>query len=161
MATYNEQLQHIWHRFEEEHGHLPSTLREAVAWGVGKGLIEPPEIDPLDHVAADMAKALREEYSTDKYGRRYRVNHAVRVTKGSIQYTFWAIMDFAPRPHMEKAFAQRRKQIVGDCFQLKTDVDVYNDKHVDQEPLQVVLDFTKDVEEAQGLEGYASGGEAA
>lgn len=105
-----------------------------------------------------MAKAQWEEYSTDKYGRRYRVNHAVRVTKGNVQYTFWAIMGFAPRP--QKTFAQRRKQIVGDCFHLKTDVAVYNDKPRDQEPLQVVLNFTDDVKEAQGLEGY-EGGETA
>jgi hypothetical protein len=160
MANYNEQLQRIWHAFEEEKGQIPSTAREAVAWGVAKGMIDPPEIDPLEHLAGDMAKALREEYSTDRYGRRYRINHAVRVTKGSVQITFWAIMDFAPRPHMERAFAQRRRQIVGDCFHLKTDVDVYNDKHRDQEPIQVVLNFTDDVMEAQGLQGY-EGGEAA
>lgn len=57
---------------------------------------------------------------------------------------------------MEKAFAQRRKQIVGDCLQLKTDVDVYNDKHSEQAPIQVVLDFTTDVEEAEGLGGKAA-----
>ena len=48
---------------------------------------------------------------------------------------------------MERAFAQRRQQIVGDCFQLRTDVDVYNDSHPDALPLQLVLDFTRDVEE--------------
>ena len=32
---------------------------------------------------------------------------------------------------MEKAFTQRREQIVSDCVQLKTDVDVYNDLNDD------------------------------
>ena len=36
-------------------------------------------------------------------------------------------MGFASHEHMEKAFAWRREQIVGDNLQLKTDVDVYND----------------------------------
>lgn len=48
-----------------------------------------------------------------------------------------------------RSFAQRRQQIVGDCYQLKTDVDVYNTKDRSQEPIQIVLDFTYDVEELQ------------
>ena len=37
-----------------------------------------------------------------------------------------------PVIHFEKAFSQRRQQIVGDCFQLKTDVDVCNEKKKQQ-----------------------------
>ena len=49
---------------------------------------------------------------------------------------------------MEKAFAQRREQIIGDCVQLKTDVEVYNDMNKGkQPPIQLVLDFTEDVVE--------------
>ena len=51
---------------------------------------------------------------------------------------------------MEKAFTQRREQIVGDNLQLKIDVDVYNDlvqgKHP---PIQLVLDYTDDVAERE------------
>ena len=50
---------------------------------------------------------------------------------------------------MEKAFSQRRRQVVGDCLQLKTDVDVYNDQHHGDEPIPLELDFTRDVEELQ------------
>ena len=50
---------------------------------------------------------------------------------------------------MEKAFSQRRRQVVGDCLQLKTDVDVYNDQHHDADPIPLELDFTRDVEELQ------------
>lgn len=151
MATYKEQLQRIWHKFEEELGGVPPTAREAVAWGVSMGLITLPEIDPIDRLAEDMSKALREEYRTDKHGRRYRVNHAVRVTKSGVQTTIWGVMGRASRPFMEKSFASRRKNIVGDCLQLKTDVDVFNDKNPKEEPVQVVLNFTDDVEEIQSL----------
>lgn len=137
-------------------GQLPASARNAVAWGVAKGLLAPPEVDPLDKLAEDMATALREEYRKDKLGRRYRVNHAVRVSKHGVQYTFWGVMDHSDKPFMENAFGQRRKQIVGDCLQLKTDADVYNSKHPDQDPFQVVLDFTADVEEEQGLGGRAA-----
>ena len=48
-----------------------------------------------------------------------------------------------------QSFAQRRQQIVGDCVQLKTDADVYNDRRKPAEPIQTVLDFTLDVMELQ------------
>jgi hypothetical protein len=106
-----------------------------------------PQVDPFAKLAEDMSTALREEYATDREGRRYRVNHAVRVTKGGVQYTFWAIMKDAPREHMQKAFIQRREQIVGDCVQLATDVEAYNAQRSDQEPIPMLFDFRDDVEE--------------
>ena len=118
MATYNEQLQRVWHSYEAEHGYLPATMRDAVKWGVAQRMIEAPTPDPYEKLVEDMARALREEYGTDHLGRRYRKNHAVRVTKGGVQHTMWAIMGNAPREHMQKAFIQRREQIVGDCVQL-------------------------------------------
>jgi hypothetical protein len=97
-----------------------------------------------------MAQALRAEYRTDAKGRRYRVNHAVRVTESGVQYTFWAEMGFAPHDHMERAFAQRREGIVGDCVQLKTDIDAYNDMNTGKQPrIQLVLDFADDVAERE------------
>ena len=147
MASYNEQLQRVWHAFEDHNGHMPATAREAVEWGVTRGMIVLPEVDPFDKLAGDMSKALREEYATDASGRRFRVNHAVRLTKGGVQYTMWAIMRDAPRAHMQKAFIQRRGQIVDDCVQLATDVAAYNDMKPDQEPIQMVFDFRDDVAE--------------
>jgi hypothetical protein len=148
MVSKNEKLQKIWHRYDSDHRHLPTSARQAVEWAVEEGLLELPAIDPYDVLAGDMAQALRAEIATDSQGRRYRVNHAVRVTKGGVQYTFWGALGFAPHTHMERAFGQRREQIVGDCVQLKTDVDVYNDliegKHP---PIQMILDFTDDVAE--------------
>lgn len=147
MATRTDTLQKIWRAFESEHGHVPSTAREACEWGVDKGMLDLPVIDPYDVLAGDMARALREEYATDSSGRRYRVNHAVRVTKGGVQYTFWAQMGYAEHPHMVQAFAQRREQIVGDCLQLKIDVDAYNGVNTKNPPVQLVLDFTDDIAE--------------
>lgn len=147
MATYKENLQKIWHLYEREHGSVPSTARDAVQWGVTRGLIAMPEIDPFSKLAEDMATALREEYRTDAKGRRYRVNHAVRVTKAGVQYTFWAMMQDAPREHMQKAFIQRREQIVGDCVQLATDVEAYNDMNADQPKIPMLFDFRDDVAE--------------
>lgn len=59
------------------------------------------------------------------------------------------MMGFASHEHMEKTFAQRRDQIIGDCYQLKLDVDVYNDLNGGKNQVQLVLDFTEDVAERE------------
>lgn len=64
----------------------------------------------------------------------------------------WGDMRSAPRQHMQPAFQQRRQQIVGDCRQLKTDVDSYNDNYNMGELIQLSLDFTRDVTEAEAAE---------
>ncbi len=153
MTTKKEQLQKIWRLYEKTHEHLPTSARDAVEWGVKQGLVALPEIDPMDTLADQMSRALRGEYRTDDKGRRYRINHAVRVSRSGVQQTFWAIMGFASREYMEKAFIQRREQVVGDCLQLKTDVDVYNDLNENAEPIQMILNFTEDVEERQFSRG--------
>lgn len=148
--TKNELYQSVWHLYESEHGHKPSRTRDAIAWAVERGLLkEPKPISGLDILASQMANALREEYDTHK-GYRYRVNHAVRVSNDGEQQTFWAIMGYADHPHMEKAFAQRREHIIGECVQLNTDVTVYNDLNAGKNPpIQMILDFTDDVAERQ------------
>ncbi len=53
---------------------------------------------------------------------------------------------------MEKAFAQRREQIVGDNVGLKIDIDVYNEMIKGKyPPIQLVLDYTEDVAEREQL----------
>lgn len=151
MTTRNEELQGLWHKYVNEHGGSPETPLAVVTWAMRRGLLVAPAIDPVVMLAHDMARALREEYRTDARGRRYRVNHAVRITRDGIQMSLWAEMFNAPIEHLVKAFAQRRKQIVGDCFQLKVDVDVCKEHRVDAEEIQVPLDFTDDVAELQAL----------
>ena len=147
MATETELLQQLWKVYAFEHEHLPTSAREVVEWAVREGKLTLPSIDPLDVLAGQMARALREEYAVDEDGRRYRVNHAVRVTKNGVQTTFWGIMGFAHRSHMEKAFTQRREQVIGDCLQLQIDVDAYNAKNKSEPPIQLILDFSDDVAE--------------
>jgi hypothetical protein len=151
MSTYNEQLQKIWHQYEREKGQQPSSTRDAVEWGIRRGMLKAPSMDPVAKLSEDMATALRSEFRFDKYGRKYRVNHAVTITSGGVQLRLWSDMAHAQRPYMHKAFSQRRKQVVDDCVQLKTDVDVYNDMNPAQQPIPLVLNFTDDVAEAQSM----------
>jgi hypothetical protein len=112
----------------------------------------------LNRCAEELARAMREEYITDPQGRRVRVKHVAMIEKDGKQASFWADMRKAPHGHMEIAFQQRRQQIVGDCRQLKWDMDSYNQNHNVGEPIQMVFDFTLDLEEIEALAAIATVG---
>jgi len=152
MSTYSERMQDIFRQYESSGMPIPAEPRAVAAWAIKNELWKPKPSDVYTLFAEDLTRALREEYRTDEQGRRYRAKHAVRSTRNGKQISFWADMASAPHNHMKKAFVQRRKQIVGDCYQLQTDVDVYNETRSQNEPIQVLLDFTDDVAELQALE---------
>jgi hypothetical protein len=152
MSAYANQVKSYIERYQEEIGGDGLVDPHAVAeWAYRNGLHKPSVRTVVDAIAADIAQQFREDYRTDAKGQRYRAMHAVRSKKGEKTMSLWADMDDerAPRDHFVRSFAQRRQQIVGDCFQLKTDVDVYNTKDSAQKPIQVPLDFARDVEELQ------------
>lgn len=45
-----------------------------------------------------------------------------------------------------KSLTGRRQQMVGDAFQLALDADHWNNVHSNEEPIQIQMDFTDDVE---------------
>jgi len=152
MSAYANQVKDYIERYQAERGGSGLIDPHAVAeWAYQRGLHKPSIRTVVDAIATDIAQYFREEYRTDENGQRYRAKHAVRSKSGDKSMSLWADMDDdrAPRDHFVRSFAQRRQQIVGDCFQLKTDVDVYNAKDSSQKPIQVPLDFTYDVEELQ------------
>jgi hypothetical protein len=152
MTAYSSQVKAYLERYKKEVGDDGLVDPHAIAeWAYRNGLHKPNTKTIIDAIASDIAQVFREEYRTNKNGQRYRAKHAVRSKKGSKTLSLWADIDddLAPREHFVRSFAQRRQQIVGDCYQLKTDVDVYNSKDSSQEPIQINLDFTYDVEELQ------------
>lgn len=152
MSAYGNQVKSYIERYKAETGGDGLLDPHAVAeWAYQRGLHKPSMRTVVDAIASDIAQYFREEYRTNGDGQRYRAKHAVRFKKGDRTMSLWADMDDekAPRDHFVRSFAQRRQQIVGDCFQLKTDVDVYNGKNPAMQPIQVPLDFTLDVEELQ------------
>jgi hypothetical protein len=153
MASMTERILKVWHEYDSKKDHQPTSMRQVAEWAVADGLLELPEVDRYDVLAEKMSNVVRAEAKTDPQGRRYRVNHAVRVTKSGVQHTFWGVMGFAPIGHMHKSLAWRRNQVVDDLFQLKTDVDVFNDLVDEQRHrFQLVLNFTDDVAEREEIE---------
>ena len=148
MSTYAHQMQEIFRRYQEEVCPDAADPRDVGAWALREGLWHPKPADVLARFAEDMATALRQEYRKDSAGRSYRAKHAVRAKNyDGKQMSLWDDIDTAPRAHMEKAFAQRRRQIVDDGYQLRLDVDHFNSVHEEDEPVQLVLDITDDVAE--------------
>lgn len=152
MSAYSHAVKDYIERYEAEVGSRglinPHELAE---WAYSRGLHKPNVRTIIDAIAADIAQVFREEYRTDEYGRRYRAKHAATKKVGSKTLSLWGDLDDpnAPHEHFVRSFAQRRLQIVGDCFQLKTDVDVYNEHRAPKEPVQAILDFSLDVQELQ------------
>ncbi len=152
MSLYNEQLLKIWEEYEAAGNTMPPTARDVARWAIKQGLWTPQPFLIEKRCAEDLAKAVRQEYRTDRNGRRYRARHSARMRINGEQKSLWADIDKAPRAHMELAFSQRRRQVVGDCHQLKIDVDHYNDNNPKNLPIQMVFDFTEDLEEIKALE---------
>jgi hypothetical protein len=152
MSAYSNAVKSYIDRYKAEVGDHGLIDPHALAgWAYKNGLHKPNAKTIIDAIAADIAQVFREEYRTDGLGRRYRAKHAAKTKAGNKTLSLWGDIDDrnAPHEHFVRSFGQRRQQIVGDCFQLKTDADVYNDTRKPERPIQVVLDFTLDVEELQ------------
>lgn len=151
MANFAEQMQGIFHAYVAEVGHEPVSLDVVAEWAVLHGLYHPAPRSVVKLCREALADSLRQEKRLDKAGRYYRANHPVRTSAGGVQLTLWADIDTAPRVHMEQSFAQRRRSIVDDCFQVKQDVDHYNEYRAEGRPIQMILDFSDDVAELEAL----------
>ena len=154
MMSYNEQLRSIADQYFAEHDRSASS-REIAAWAMRSGKWAPQPAALIDQCAEELSRAMREDYITDPQGRTVRAKHAARISQNGKQITLWADIRTANQGHMERAFGQRRRQILGDCRQLKADVDSYNDNRQPEEPLQVIFDFTLDLAELEAAQNAA------
>lgn len=153
--SYTEQLQRLADMYFEHHSE--GTSREILRWAWENKLWEPHPDDFLRQGAEQLARAMREDYKKDPQGRDVRTKHVIKVERGGEQMCIWISDETATRDQMEMAFQYRRNQIVGDCKQLKKDADSYNENKNPGEPIQVILDFRDDVEEAELAELLRAG----
>ncbi|MFA6412386.1 MAG: hypothetical protein WCW53_06775 [Syntrophales bacterium] len=146
MATKQKQMQITIKEYKQATGKTEVDMKEVAKFAVQHGWTLPTPKDPLERLAADFAQAARDEIRHDgKTGKPYRANHAIPVNYG-LQYHLWIDIDEAPRPAIFKSLINRREQMVGDGLQLTLDADHWNNIHPEEEPIQIPLDFTDDVE---------------
>ena len=146
--SYYEQLRSIADQYFSQHDGVASA-KDIAAWAMRAGKWSPQPGSLIDQCAEELSRAMREDYIIDPQGRTVRTKHAARIKENGKQITLWADIRTASPKHMERAFGQRRKQILGDCRQLKADVDSYNDNRKPDEPIQVIFDFTLDLAELE------------
>lgn len=150
-TTYGDQMRSIADRYKDSGEEWPATARQIAAWAIRQGLWQPQPSTLIDRCADELARAMREDYITDPQGRRVRAKHAARIEENGRQTTLWADIRDADRTHMAVALQQRRQQIVGDCWQLKMDVDSYNDNKSPADPIQMIFDFSDDLAEMEAV----------
>lgn len=149
LANYTEQLQAIFEQYTTEMGTEPVSLDAVAEWAVTRSLFFPLPRSVVKLCREALADSLRQEKRVDANGRVYRAKHSTRTSVGGLQLTLWADIDTAPRTFMEQSFAQRRKGIAADCYQVKQDVDHFNAERAAENPIQMILDFTEDVAEME------------
>jgi hypothetical protein len=135
----------------------PVRAREIAAWAIDHRRWAPGRSQLIDQCADLISRALREEYFRDKQGRRPRAKHSVRIKVGPRQESFWIDMRRTKRDLMELSLQQRRQQILGDCRQLQTDRESYNDNYNTGEPIQVPFNFEPDLAEEEALRKQKKG----
>lgn len=141
--SQDKEMQKFIRFYKQETGETQIDMHDVARFALSKGWTPPKPKSSEDLLAAKFSKAARQEMRTDKFtGRPYRANHAVP----SGQMIFWIDIDEAPRKHMVKSSQMRREQMVGDALQLTFDIDHWNAMNPSENPIEVELDLTFDVE---------------
>lgn len=147
--TYSEQLQAIANEYRSSGEAWPATSHQIAAWAIQTRRWQAQRSSLIDQCAEELSRAMGEEYHRDPQGRQVRVKHAARVSHDGTQKWIWDDIRSATRDHMARAFQNRRGQIFGEVWQLKNDVDSFNENRVPEKPIRMVWDFTDDCEERE------------
>ena len=157
--TKAEFLQDVVAMYREAGEEWPATAKHIAAWAIREGHWKPPAKNVIQLCASDIAAAMRQEYFTDPQGRRVRKKHAfpqsIELPEGNYEQMFlWIDVTDASHEEVEMAFQYGRKLIVGDCKQLKTDVDSYNENNTHGRLIEMSFNFGDDLEEAAQPTSY-------
>lgn len=150
----NKTLQELVEVYRREVSNAPVELTVVAKWAIQNGLWKPTYKSPEQILAGELGQALREQYIEDPQGRRVCRKHARRteelLSDGSTkQHVFWDDITTANSEYMQASLQQRRRLILADCQQLKTDADSYNENfNKSGTPVQTSFDFSEDLAES-------------
>lgn len=145
-----DQMMDIVQLYLEAGGAEPIDLAKLAKFAMEHGYWERGNADELrlQMCKREFSRAFREQHHRDPQKREVRTYHAVITNEGGGKKTTqWGDVRKADPEYMEVAFQQRRSQIVGDCTQLRNDVDSFNDNNNYGAHFQLELDFTEDAAE--------------
>lgn len=158
-ATKKDYNRGLVNRFLKEVAPDEWEMKDVARWAIENDLWDEPPQSKIARCAKEFSDACREEYHRDAQGRQVRSKHHYAVTRTDsegrkIQRHFWADYRTMSRRQAELSFGQRRKQIEGECVQLSTDVDSYNDNTKNDHQMLMSFDFTHCVNESGGNGEY-------
>lgn len=145
--TKRQERQRFLRYYKEETGESELDMHKVAAFAkrIGWDMPRPPsDVDMLAKLFADDAQAER-KYD-DKTGKPYRVYHAIPVNSGQLNLFVYVDIDEATRSQMLKSAVNRREQMISDGYQLTLDLDHWNSVHASEEPIELPMDLTLDIE---------------
>lgn len=146
--TKKKDLQRLIRDYKDKTGEREVDMHKVAEYAREQGWPMPVPSNPLDLFSKQLAEAAREQIAHDDVtGQPYRVNHALPVRmKDGKQFHLWIDIDEAERGPMLKSLVNRREQMVGDGLQLTFDQDHWNRLHDDEQPIDLPMDLTFDIE---------------
>lgn len=149
MRSKNENLQELVRKYQQASQPWPASPRDIAQWAISHRFWAPEPQAVVKQCADQISNAMSAEYFTDPQGRRVRAKHAVVSQDGEKQTSLWDDIRTAEPRHIEVSAQQRRGHIIAECKQLKTDIDSFNENRNPERPINMVFDFTLDLEEAE------------
>lgn len=146
MANFQEQLLRIVEDYRASGAEWPATKEQIAEWAVQNERYEMTRAMAKRQCAEKIGRAMGLEHVKDRRGRSVRKYYAARVRENGQLVMKWDDWN-AERPFMEVAAANRRNQILGQCWQLKNDMDSYNERKCSDKPIQPDFNFNIDLEE--------------
>ena len=141
------EMQRLIRAYKDETGDRELDMHKVAKWAVGKGWTLPTPPDPMEVLAREFSTAAREVIEYDKKtGNPYRVYHALKASHGGTQLHFFVDIEEATRSQMLVSLVNRREQMVSDGLMLTYDQDHWNSAHAGEEPIQLPMDLTFDIE---------------
>lgn len=147
MSSYNEQLIRLTNKFMSATGKKAYMAREVAVWAIDNKLWGLRKEKLVGLCAEEFARAFKEERFTDPQGRRVRRKHVRKIEKDGEQIALWEDFNSISREDYELSLLQRRKQIVGECIQLNTDKNSFNENRKPTKQIELSYNFTADVDE--------------
>jgi hypothetical protein len=154
MATFNEQLVRIVEDCRAAGQPWPAAAEQMAEWAVAQDRFQITRGMAISQCKEKIARAMRLEHVRDRKGRSVRKYYAARLRENGQLTIKWDDLN-AERPFMEVSTANRRNQILGECRQLKNDLESYNERRCPDQPIQVEFNFTMDLAELEQLDDIA------
>src|SRR5262249_53725686 len=125
MATLTQQLLRIIEDYRAAGEPWPATREQMAEWAVANDRYQLTRGMAVSQCAEKISRAMSLDHVKDKKGRSVRKYYAARIRENGQLVMKWDDLN-AERPFMEIAAANRRNQVLGQCWQLKNDIDSYN-----------------------------------